>query len=255
MFISKGNLQVWRNQKCIAVVRGTTPHPVWVCKLPRFMGGSIRPGIEICKVSGLQIPMVPHLHQSNCYIKRKIRVWIAQKCFALVSAETVLTSAGQQTTPFNGGQYGAGNGNMRNFGPSYPHCTVFAPKQWLYQKEGTSMESTKIYYHTRCKKPYLPLQGRKLFCFIGGSIGLRMGICETLGLLIPMVPHFHRTNVYIKWKLRVWRSQKGIALVGAETVLISAGPQTTPFHEGSIGSGMQICETSGLRIPMVTHLH
>ena len=105
------------------------------------------------------------------------------------------------------------------------------------------------------QKPYLPLRGRKLPCFIGGSIGPRMGICETSGLRIPMVPRFHRTNVYIKWKLRVWKSQKGISLVGEETVLISAGPQTTPFHEGSIGSGMQICETLGLRIPMVTHLH
>ena len=139
-----------------ALVRGKTPSTPSVrgSKLPHLMGGSIVLGMEICETSGLPIPIVLRLHQSN----------------------------------------------------------------------GTSMESTNIYYHTRCKKPYLPLQGHKLFCFIGGSIGPRMGLCETLGLLIPMVPRFHRTNVYIKWKLRVWRSQKGIALVGAETVLISAGP-------------------------------
>ena len=73
----------------------------------------------------------------------------------------------------------------------------------------------------------------------------------TSGLLIPMVPHFHRMNVYIKWKLRVWRSQKGIALVGAEAVLTSVGPQTTPFHEGQYKTAMEICETSGQPIPMV----
>ena len=56
---------------------------------------------------------------------------------ALVGAETVLTSAGPHTTPFYGGQYRAKNGNMRIFGPTNPHGTAFAPKQWLYQKEAT----------------------------------------------------------------------------------------------------------------------
>ena len=88
--------------------------------------------------------MVPRLHQSNGYIKRKLHVWRAQKCNALVSAETVLTSAGQQTTPFHGGQYMDDNGNMRNFGPTNPHGTAFAPKQWLYLKEATSMEISKM---------------------------------------------------------------------------------------------------------------
>ena len=33
-------------------------------------------------------------------------------------------------------------------------------------------------------------------------------------------------------KLRAWRVQKCITLVGAHTVLTSAGPQNTPFHGG-----------------------
>ena len=78
--------------------------------------------------------MVLHFHQSNGYIKRKLRVWRDQKCIALVGAETVLTSAGPQTTPFHRGQYRDGNGNMRNVGPTNLHGTAFAPKQWLYQK-------------------------------------------------------------------------------------------------------------------------
>ena len=32
---------------------------------------------------------------------------------------------------------------MRNFGPINPHGTAFAPKQWLYQKEATGIESSK----------------------------------------------------------------------------------------------------------------
>ena len=72
-------------------------------KLPRFMGVSIGTRMEICKTSGLPIPMVPRLHQSNGYMKRKLGEWRAQKCNAIVGADTVLTSAGPQTTPFHWG--------------------------------------------------------------------------------------------------------------------------------------------------------
>ena len=81
--------------------------------------------MEICETSGLPIPMVPRLHQSNGYIERKLRVWRAQKCNALVGAETVLTNAGPQTTRLHGGQYRAQNRNMRNFGLTNPHGTTF----------------------------------------------------------------------------------------------------------------------------------
>ena len=118
--------------------------PVWSHKLPRFMGGSIGSRMEICENLGLPIPMKPRLHQSNGYIKRKLRLWKAQKCIALVSAEVVLTGAGTQTTPFHGWWYGVGNGNMRKLGPTNPPGTAFAPKQWLYQKEATGMESSKV---------------------------------------------------------------------------------------------------------------
>ena len=97
--------------------------------------------MEICETSGLPIPMVPHLLQSNGYIKRKLRVWRVQNCIALVGADTLLTSACKQSTPFPGGLYRVQNGNMRNFGPTNPHGTAFAPNQWLYQKEATGMES------------------------------------------------------------------------------------------------------------------
>ena len=55
------------------------------------------------------------------------------------------TCADLQTSPFHGWQYRAKNGNTRNFGPTNPHGTVFASKQWLYQKEATGMESSKMY--------------------------------------------------------------------------------------------------------------
>ena len=67
------------------------------------MGGSIGPRMEICETSVLPIPMVQRLHQSNGYIKRKLRAWRVQKCIALVGADTVLTTAWKQSTPFHGG--------------------------------------------------------------------------------------------------------------------------------------------------------
>ena len=125
--------------------------PLRGSKVPHFMGGSIGSRMEICEISALQIPIVPRLHQSNGYIKRKLRAWRVQKCIVLVGADTVLTSACKQSTPFHGGFYSAKNGNMRNFGPTNPHVTAFAPKQWFYEKEATGMESPKIYCPSRCR--------------------------------------------------------------------------------------------------------
>ena len=53
-------------------------------KLPRFMGCSIGNRMEIFETSTLPIPMVPRLHQSNGYIKRKLQAWRVHKCIALV---------------------------------------------------------------------------------------------------------------------------------------------------------------------------
>ena len=86
--------------------------------------------MEICGISDLPIPIILPLHQSNHNTKRKQRAWRVQKCIILVGADTVLTSAGPQSSPFHEWQYRAKNGNMRKFGPTNPHGTAFAPKQW-----------------------------------------------------------------------------------------------------------------------------
>ena len=128
------------------------PHlPVRGRKLPRVMGGSTGSTKEICETSGLPISTVPRLHQCKGYIKRKLRAWRVQKCIALVGADTALTSAGPQTIPCHGGQYRVHQGNMRNFGPTNTHGTASAPMQWLYQKEATGMESSKMYCPSRCR--------------------------------------------------------------------------------------------------------
>ena len=125
--------------------------PVSGRKLACFMGGSIAPRMEICGNSGLTIPMVPHLNQSNGYIKRKLQAWRVQKFISLAGADTILTSAAPQTTPCHGELYRVSKGNMRKFGPTNPQGTVCAPKQWLYEKEATGMDISKIYCPSRCR--------------------------------------------------------------------------------------------------------
>ena len=136
-------------------------------KLPRFMGCSIGHRMEIFETSTLPIPMVPRLHQSNGYIKRKLQGWRVHKCIVLV-----------------------------------------------------------------VQIPYSPLRGNKVPRFMGGNIEPRIEIGEISALPIPIVPRFHKSNGYMKRKLRACRVQKCIALVGADTVLTTACKESTPFHGG-----------------------
>ena len=59
--------------------------------------------------------------------------------------------AGWQTTSSHVSQYRAENGNLRKSGSIFHHGTVFAPKQCLYRKEATGMESPKMHSSNRCK--------------------------------------------------------------------------------------------------------
>ena len=161
----KRKLRARRVQKCIGLVGADTVLTTAWMQSTQLMWG-IDPRIQICGNSGLHIPMVPRFHQSNGYRKRKLRAWRVQsngyvkrklrawrvpKCIAQIGTDTVLTTAGKQSTPFHGGLYRAKNGNMRDFGPINPHGTAFAPKQCLYEKESTGMESSKLYRPSRCR--------------------------------------------------------------------------------------------------------
>ena len=80
--------------------------------------------------------------------------------------------------------------------------------------------------------PYLPVRSRKLPRVMEDNIGSREEICESSSLPIPMEPRLHQCNGYIIRKIRAWRVQKCISLVGTDTVLTSAWPQTTSYHGG-----------------------
>ena len=147
----KRQLCAWRVQKCIVLVGADT---VLITAWPQstsFHGGLNRAPNGNMRNLALPIPMVPRLHQSNGYIKTRLRAWRVQKCISLVGSHSVITTAWKQSTPFHGGEYRAQNGNMRNCGRTNPHGTAFARMQWLYQKAATGLESSKMYCPSRCR--------------------------------------------------------------------------------------------------------
>ena len=77
-------------------------------------------------------------------------------------------------------------------------------------------------------KPYLAVRAVKIPRLEGGSIRPRMESYVNLDGPITMVPYLHQGNIYTKRKLRVWRDQKCIPLVGAKTILTCAGRKNTP---------------------------
>ena len=105
------------------------------------------------------------------------------------------------------------------------------------------------------EKAYLPVRAYKLHHFMRFSIVPRKEICGSSGLPIAMVPRYHQCNVHVKPKLWVWRCQKCIPLVGAKTVLICTGLQTTPFHAGQCKDENRNLRKFGSPIGMVPCLH
>ena len=91
------------------------------------------------------------------YNIKNVRVWRVKKCIPVVGAKTSLTCVGLQMTPSHVSQYKVENRNLKKSGCTFCHGTGFAPKQCLYEKEATGMESLKMYSSLRCKKPHLPV--------------------------------------------------------------------------------------------------
>ena len=128
--------------------------PVRDVKLPCRNGVGRRPRTETCENWCGPDAMVPCFHQGSIYMKRKIRVWKDQKCICLVDAKTSLTCAGRQTTTFQGTRHRAENANLRKLGWTYRLGTVFAPRQYLYQKEATGIERPDMYSPRRCTNTF-----------------------------------------------------------------------------------------------------
>ena len=83
--------------------------------------------------------MVLCLHQGNIHIKRKLRVWRAQKCIFLVGAKSLLTCAGHHTTQTQWCRYKAGSGNLRKL------CVDLSPMWTHYLHQGNIYIKRKLW--------------------------------------------------------------------------------------------------------------
>ena len=72
------------------------------------------------------------------------------------------------------------------------------------------------------------MQSVKISRLEEGGIGPRTESCLNRNGPIAMIRCLHYRNIYTKRKLRAWRDQKCIPLVGAITPLTCAGRQNTP---------------------------
>ena len=130
-FILKGSYGCGEPKYAISYSVQKPNRPLWVNKLPRVLQRRIASAMKIFGILGLLFTMVPCWHQCKVYIKRKLRVWRAQNCNFLVSANTAPTSTVQQTTPCLAARYLVSNRNFQNFGATYRLGTVLAPMQRL----------------------------------------------------------------------------------------------------------------------------
>ena len=125
--------------------------PVLAVKLPRLKEGGIGLRTETCVNSVGSIALVPGVHQGNIYIKRQPGVWRVLNCIHLVGAKTPLTCGGSQTTLSEGRRYRAEIGILSKLGRIYRLGTVFAPREYLYQKTAMCLERPEMYSFSRCK--------------------------------------------------------------------------------------------------------
>ena len=102
------------------------------------------------------------------------------------------------------------------------HKEIFLPKVSYVYGESRYVFSKSVQH------PYLPVRAVKILRFETGRIGPRTESCVICDGPIDMVPCLHQGNICIKRKLRVWRDQKCIPLVGAKTIFTFADRQSTP---------------------------
>ena len=144
MFRSKGSYGKGEPRNANFVAVQIAYKLVRTCKLLGFIQCRTRPTMEICVHSGLPIAVVPCLHQSIVHVKRKLWERRAYKCKHCCGATSVKTCTGLQTAWFHAAPSRADNGNLRTFGATYCHGTMFASKYCPYQKEAIRKESPKM---------------------------------------------------------------------------------------------------------------
>ena len=107
----------------------------------------------------------------------------------------------------------------------------------LHQCNNYIQRKLRVWREQKCiplvgENPHLPVRPGKIPHVMWGRIGPRTKSCIHWGGPMAMVQCSHQGTIYIQRKLRVWRAQKCIPLVGAVNSLICADQQTALSHGG-----------------------
>ena len=136
----KRKLRVCSAQKCNPCFSSKSALRSTDLQITRFHAAPYRANSTTLRNSGLPIAMLPCLHQCNVYIKRKLKECSPQKCKPCFGSKSPLRSTDLQRTLFHAAPFRADSTNLRGFGASYRHGTVFQPMECLYQKEAEGMQ-------------------------------------------------------------------------------------------------------------------
>ena len=245
----KRKLRVWRAQKCNFLVSAITEPTVVGQQTTPCLAAPYGQAIEIFKISGLPIDMVPCLHQCNVFIVRKLRVWRAKKCNFVVSGKNRTDICESTNYPVSCCAVFGSNKNFYNFGATYRHGSVFAPMQCYIVRKQRGLTAQKCNFLVSAKTDPTVVGQQTTPC-LAVPYWEGIEIFKISGLPIDMVPCLHQCNVYIKRKLRVWRVQKCDFLHSAKTEPTVVGQQTTLCLAAPYWASIRIFKNFG-----ATYLH
>ena len=113
---------------------------------------------------------------------------------------------------------------MTDLSPWFRVCT----KEIIIPKGNYGYGESRYVFRMSLQYPHLTVRAVKIPRLDGGGIMPRTESCVICDGPVAMVPCLHHGNIYTKRKLRVWRDQKCIPVVGAKSILNCAGRQSTP---------------------------
>ena len=127
IFISKGSYDNGEPKNVFLVSVQIAHLAVRTVKITRIHAASYMAAVRICGISELTFAILPCLHQTNIYIKRKLRQRGVQKCILCFSANSPPRGTDLQNYPESCRFVYGRSANTRVFGPTFRHGTVFAP--------------------------------------------------------------------------------------------------------------------------------
>ena len=184
--------------------------------------------------------MVPCLHQGNINTKRKLPEWRDQMYIPLVGAITPLTCVGRQNTPSRRRLFGSITETCLNLDGPIAMVPCLHQGNIYTNRKLRALRDQKYFPLVGAITP-LTCAGRQVPRLEGGGIGPRTESCLNWDGPIAMVPCLHQGNIIPKRKLRAWRDQKCIPIVGAITPLTCTDRQDTPSRERRFGPRTESC--------------